>query len=104
MCASSTSPCACVGATIDYSLVDADVQDRYAEALLKVLIENGALVMKEPNSYVARANIMWASTQALNRWITQGVVDDWSTHMIGHELTAYLGMDHARTLACIQVG
>ena len=45
---------------------------------------------------------MWASTQALNRWITQGVVQDWSTHMIGHELTAYLGMDHARTLACIQ--
>ena len=45
---------------------------------------------------------MWASTQALNRWITQGVVDDWATHTIGHELTAFLGMDHARTLACIQ--
>lgn len=45
---------------------------------------------------------MWASTQALNRWICQGVVDDWATHTIGHELTAFLGMDHARTLACIQ--
>lgn len=46
---------------------------------------------------------MWAATQALNKWIAQGVIQDWSTHMIGHELTAYLGMDHARTLACIQV-
>lgn len=45
---------------------------------------------------------MWASTQALNRWICQGVKDDWATHTIGHELTAFLGMDHARTLACIQ--
>ena len=78
------------------------MQDRYAEALCKVLIDNGRLIMKDPKNYAARANIMWASTQALNRWITQGVVDDWSTHMIGHELTAYLGMDHARTLACIQ--
>lgn len=60
--------------------------------------------MANPCSYQARSNIMWAATQALNKWICQGVIQDWSTHMIGHELTAYLGMDHARTLACIQVG
>jgi len=90
------------------------VQDRYSEALLNVLIDNvgaaaqshrqGKLVMSNPHSYVARSNVMWAATQALNKWIAQGVVQDWATHMIGHELTAYLGMDHARTLACIQVG
>ena len=78
------------------------MQDRYAEALCRVLIDNGRIIMKEPNNYAARANIMWASTQALNRWITKVEVDDWETHMIGHELTAFLGMDHARTLACIQ--
>ena len=59
-------------------------------------------MIASPSDYAARANIMWASTQALNRWICQGVQDDWATHKIGHELTAYLGMDHARTLACIQ--
>ena len=90
------------------------MQDRYSEALLNVLIDNvgaaaqshrqGKLVMSNPHSYVARSNVMWAATQALNKWIAQGVVQDWATHMIGHELTAYLGMDHARTLACIQVG
>ena len=68
-----------------------------------IISKQGRLVLKEPSNYAARANIMWASTQALNRWITQGVVDDWATHTIGHELTAFLGMDHARTLACIQV-
>ena len=81
--------------------INADVQDRYAEALLKVLIENGALVMKEPNSYVARANIMWAATQALNCWICQGVRQDWATHMIGHELTALHGLTHGATLAIV---
>ena len=59
--------------------------------------------MANPHSYIARSNIMWAATQALNKWISQGVIVDWATHSIGHELTAYLGMDHARTLACIQV-
>ena len=58
--------------------------------------------MKDPTSYVARSNIMWASTQALNGWIAQGVQQDWATHYVGHELTAYLGMDHGRTLACVQ--
>ena len=58
--------------------------------------------MKDPMSYVARSNIMWASTQAQNGWICQGVQQDWATHFVGHELTVYLGIDHGRTLACIQ--
>ena len=58
--------------------------------------------MKDPMSYVARSNIMWASTQAQNGWIAQGVKEDWATLVVAHELTAYLGIDHGRTLACIQ--
>ncbi|KAK8808612.1 hypothetical protein WA158_008513 [Blastocystis sp. Blastoise] len=80
----------------------ADINDRYAESILKVLIDDGAKVMTDPNNYQVRANIMWGATQALNKWIAQGVCEDWATHMIGHELTAYLGMDHGQTLACIQ--
>ena len=80
----------------------ADVQDRYAEALLKVLYENGKKVREEPDNYDVRANIMWAANQALNHWLSQGVRQDWATHMIGHELTAYLGLDHGQTLACVQ--
>jgi len=48
-----------------------------------------------------RANVMWAATQALNGLIGAGVPQDWATHMLGHELTAMHGLDHAQTLAVV---
>lgn len=47
---------------------------------------------------------MWASSWALNGWIGQGVPEDWATHQIGHELTAFYGLDHAQTLAIVLPG
>jgi NADP-dependent alcohol dehydrogenase len=44
---------------------------------------------------------MWAATMALNGLIGQGVPQDWATHMIGHEITALYGLDHAQTLAIV---
>ena len=52
-------------------------------------------------NYNVRANIMWAATQALNGLIGAGVPQDWATHMLGHELTAMHGLDHAQTLAIV---
>lgn len=78
---------------------DAIVQDRMAEAVMKSLVEIAPAAMAEPSSYEARANLMWAATMALNGLIAVGVPQDWSTHLIGHELTALYGIDHARTLA-----
>ena len=78
------------------------LQDRKAEAILKTLIEETPAIMKEPADYNARANFFWCSTQALNGSISCGVVSDWSTHAIGHELTALYGLDHGETLAVIQ--
>ncbi|QKJ67228.1 iron-containing alcohol dehydrogenase [Deefgea piscis] len=77
------------------------VQDRYAEGLLQTLIEIGPKVLAKPQDYDLRANLMWAATQALNGLIGAGVPQDWSTHMIGHELTALFDIDHARTLAVV---
>ena len=51
--------------------------------------------------YEVRASLMWAATLALNGLIGAGVPQDWATHMIGHELTAQFGIDHARTLAVV---
>ncbi|MEG8947717.1 iron-containing alcohol dehydrogenase [Rosettibacter firmus] len=84
--------------------VNALVQDRFAEALLKILIEEGPKAIKNPKDYDTRANIMWAATQALNGNIGVGVPQDWATHSIGHELTAFYGLDHARTLAIVLPG
>ena len=77
------------------------VQDRYAEALLSTLISEGPKVLKQPEDYQVRSTIMWAANQALNGLIGQGVPQDWATHMIGHEITALHGVDHARTLAIV---
>lgn len=81
--------------------VDAKVQDRFAEGLLMTLVEEGPRSLKEPTNYAVRANVMWAATMALNGLIGVGVPQDWATHMIGHELTAMHGLDHAQTLAVV---
>jgi NADP-dependent alcohol dehydrogenase len=81
--------------------VDARVQDRMAEGILQTLIEIGATTVAEPENYDARANHVWAATMALNGIIAVGVPQDWATHMIGHELTAALGIDHGQTLAIV---
>lgn len=77
------------------------LQERQAEAILSTLIEVGPKVLKNPSDYVAASNLMWCATHALNGNLRCGVPTDWATHMIGHELTAYFGIDHARTLAII---
>lgn len=81
--------------------VNAKVQDRFAEGLLLTLIEEGPKALKNPQDYDVRANIMWAATMALNGLLGVGVPQDWATHMIGHEITAMYGLDHAQTLAIV---
>jgi NADP-dependent alcohol dehydrogenase len=83
--------------------VNGKVQDRFSEGLLQTLIEEGpkALVAETKNDLAIRANIMWSATMALNGLIGAGVPQDWSTHMIGHELTGAFGIDHARTLSIV---
>ena len=83
--------------------VNGKVQDRFSEGLLQTLIEEGpkALAPETKNDLEVRANIMWSATMALNGLIGAGVPQDWSTHMIGHELTASHGIDHARTLSIV---
>lgn len=80
---------------------DAKVQDRFAEGLLLTLVEDGPRALAEPQNYEVRANLMWTATLALNGLIGAGVPQDWATHMLGHELTALHGLDHAQTLAIV---
>ncbi|MFW2178092.1 MULTISPECIES: iron-containing alcohol dehydrogenase [unclassified Moraxella] len=81
--------------------VNAKVQDAFSESLLKILIEEGEAVLKNPNDMDTRKNIMWTATMALNGLIGTGVPQDWTTHMVGHELTSLYGIDHARTLTIL---
>ena len=83
---------------------DAPLQDRFAESILKTLTEEGPKVFANRLNYDAAANFMWCATMALNGLIGAGVPQDWTTHMIGHELTALHGIDHACTLAIVLPG
>lgn len=82
----------------------APLTDRMAEAILSTLVEIAPAAMSNPPDYQARANLMWCAAMALNGLVGAGVPQDWSTHMIGHELTAIAGIDHARTLAAVWPG
>lgn len=80
------------------------LQDCMAEAVAKTIVMQGPQALLHPTDYDIRANVMWASTWALNGWINCGVEQDWATHMIGHELTALFGLDHGQTLAIVYPG
>ncbi len=84
--------------------VNSPLQDRMAEGILHTLIEEGPKILRNRRDYEAAANFMWSATMALNGLIGQGVPQDWATHGIGHELTAFHGIDHACTLAIVLPG
>lgn len=84
--------------------VHAMIQDKFAESILTTLVTEGPKALETPKDYDVRANLMWASTWALNGWIGCGAPEDWATHQIGHELTALYGLDHAQTLAIVLPG
>lgn len=84
--------------------VNAEIQDRYAEAILSILMETGPKVLADKTNYDNMANFVWSSTMALCGLIGAGVPNDWATHVIGHELTALHELDHAKTLAVVMPG
>ncbi len=77
------------------------LHDGYAQTILKGL-HILAQDWKNRHEIKWQENLMLLANQALNGFIGSGVPQDWATHMIGHELTAFYGLDHARSLAVVQ--
>jgi NADP-dependent alcohol dehydrogenase len=75
--------------------------DGYSLTILKGL-KTLAVDWKNRHEIQWQENLMLLANQALNGFIGSGVPQDWATHMIGHELTAFYGLDHARSLAVVQ--
>ena len=80
---------------------NAYVQDRMAEALLKTCIKYGDIAVKDPNNYEARANLMWASSLAINGILDCGKNNAWSVHPMEHELSAFYDITHGVGLAIL---
>ena len=80
---------------------DAPFQDRYSEGLIMTLIKNGLKVMGDEKNIKYRANIMLCAAMAHNGVPGMGVPQDWSSHVIGHQLTALYGIDHGESLSIV---
>lgn len=78
-----------------------DVQDGVAEGLMKTVIHHLPIALKEPENYDARANLMWASTLALNGLTGSGKTGTWSCHVMEHELSAFYDITHGIGLAIL---
>ena len=76
------------------------VNDGYAETLFRGLAQL-AKTWEDRRTLKWQENLMYIANQALNFQIGNGVPQDWSTHLIGHELTAFYGLDHAKSLAVV---
>lgn len=79
----------------------ADVQARFAEGLLKTCFHYGPVALKNPEDYDARANLMWASSMAINGLIQYGAEVAWCVHPMEHELSAFYDITHGEGLAIL---
>lgn len=77
------------------------VMDRWAEGILQTIVEIAPLLKADPTNYALRCDYVLSATLALNDMIRMGITQDWATHMIGHELTALLGVTHGESLAMV---
>ncbi len=77
------------------------LQARMAEAILKTCFYYGPIACREPENYEARANLMWASSWAINGLISNGIANNWSVHPMEHELSAFYDVTHGEGLAIL---
>ena len=75
--------------------------DNIAEAILRTVLDWGPVVMREPENYRARAQIMWAGSLAHNDLTGCGTIGDWATHHLEHELSAIFDVAHGAGLAAV---
>ncbi len=80
---------------------DVEITDRVSEGILKAIIGEARKVMKNPEDYQARANIMWSGTLAHNGICGTGRREDWASHAIEHEISAMYNVTHGAGLAVI---
>lgn len=78
-----------------------EMTDAIAEGLLRTVLRNGAVLMEEPGSYEARAEVMWAGSLSHNGLTSCGAGGDWSTHQLEHELSGLFDVAHGAGLAAV---
>lgn len=77
------------------------LQARFGESVLRTCIHYGPVALAEPDNYEARANLMWASSNAINGIVSQGAAVAWCVHPMEHELSAFYDITHGEGLAIL---
>lgn len=80
---------------------DTYIQDQIMEGLMRTVVKYGPIAIDEPDNYDARANLMWASSWAINGMIACGKLGAWVCHPIEHQLSAFYDVTHGMGLAVI---
>lgn len=80
---------------------EAFVPDAISEGILRAVIKYAPIALEDPANYEARAQLMWASSLALNGLPTTGKNFAWSCHYIEHELSAHYDITHGAGLAML---
>jgi alcohol dehydrogenase YqhD (iron-dependent ADH family) len=75
--------------------------DSFMEGMMKTIIKYAPIAMSEPDNYEARANLMWASSWAINGFVNGGKQQEWSCHPIEHEISAIYDITHGLGLAIL---
>ncbi|MDE6577745.1 MAG: iron-containing alcohol dehydrogenase [Muribaculaceae bacterium] len=84
-----------------FSNTPAPLVNSYSEAIMTSIIDRAMTLRINPEDYDARADIMWAGTLAHNGLCGVGKEEDWATHRIEHEVSAFYDVTHGAGLACI---
>ena len=80
---------------------DMDVTTALAESLLREMKHAIFPVLKDPEDYRYRAQIMWAGSLMHNGLTGCGISDDWATHQLEHELSGMFDVTHGAGLAAV---
>ena len=80
---------------------EVEITDRLCEAVLLTMVKETPRVIKDPDNYEARANIMWAGMVAHNNILGVGRQQDWNSHGLEHELSGLYDVAHGAGLAVI---
>jgi hypothetical protein len=80
---------------------DVGLTDRLCEALMKTILDAAPRALADPNDYAARADLMWAGMLAHNNSCGVGREQDWASHQIEHELSAFYDCAHGAGLAVV---
>ncbi len=83
------------------SAQDTYLQSRLAEAILSTALHFGPIALEKPKDYEARANLLWASTLALNDLLSFGQPGDWACHAIEHAISGVSDIPHGVGLAIV---